>query len=532
MNPQSPTCTEASPAVENLKRSSSDDGVEERSTSMKKRRSCTGRSEYDSVLKLFVKHTKPKYSQAWCTNLQTASTSSGFPVRLADGSLRVITNAHSVEHATLVQLSKAGCEAKYVAQVVCVGHDCDLALCSVADEAFWEDLHPLTISPGIPKLQSSVSIVGYPTGGQSISVTKGVVSRADLVEYAQGNCELLAVQIDAAINGGNSGGPAFNKQGHCIGVAFQRDDEGENLGYIIPSQILLHFLDDFQKHGTFTGFGSGGFSFQTLESPTLRQALGLKKTDSGVRVKDVDPSGPAHGILKAEDVILRIEGEKVANDGTVALGRSRISFPYLFNKKFEGDSCELQILRPPASEQSSPSLSTDDVSGRMQIYLRVRRVPPLVAVDVPSPPPYYIVGGLVLVPLTEAFLESTFGKDFAEKRPQKLPLELLRLRECPYYGKRAHGREAVVLTKVLASTITVGYTDFTYEIVESFNGIWVQSLQHLRECIEKCEEQYLKFQLVSGHLIVLDRIKAQEELPSILAKSMIPSAASACMGAS
>ncbi|KAG6482232.1 hypothetical protein ZIOFF_058863 [Zingiber officinale] len=66
--------------------------------------------------------------------------------------------------------------------------------------------------------QDSVTVVGYPLGGDTTSVTKGVVSR---IEYAHGSSDLLGLQIDAAINPGNSGGPTFNDRGECIGVTFQ-----------------------------------------------------------------------------------------------------------------------------------------------------------------------------------------------------------------------------------------------------------------------------------------------------------------------
>jgi S1-C subfamily serine protease len=48
-----------------------------------------------------------------------------------------------------------------------------------------------------------------------------VVSRIEVTAYAHGAAELLGVQIDAAINAGNSGGPAFNAGGQCVGIAFQ-----------------------------------------------------------------------------------------------------------------------------------------------------------------------------------------------------------------------------------------------------------------------------------------------------------------------
>ena len=54
-----------------------------------------------------------------------------------------------------------------------------------------------------------------------MSVTSGVVSRIEVTSYVHGAAELLGIQIDAAINSGNSGGPAFNSQGECVGIAFQ-----------------------------------------------------------------------------------------------------------------------------------------------------------------------------------------------------------------------------------------------------------------------------------------------------------------------
>jgi len=52
-------------------------------------------------------------------------------------------------------------------------------------------------------------VAGYPLGGDSLSITKGIVSRVTMTRYAHASNKLLGIQIDAAINPGNSGGPAF-----------------------------------------------------------------------------------------------------------------------------------------------------------------------------------------------------------------------------------------------------------------------------------------------------------------------------------
>ena len=67
----------------------------------------------------------------------------------------------------------------------------------MADETFWEDLCPLEFGE-IPALEEDVVCVGFPTGGDNISVTRGVVSRVEIQRYAHSAVELLAIQVQDA----------------------------------------------------------------------------------------------------------------------------------------------------------------------------------------------------------------------------------------------------------------------------------------------------------------------------------------------
>ena len=149
---------------------------------------------FDAVIKVYCTHTEPDFSLPWQRKRQYTSTSSGFVIP----GRRLLTNAHSVEHHTQVKVKRRGDDSKFVAQVLSVGHECDIALLTVADEAFWEGIQPLTLGP-LPALQEAVAVVGYPVGGDTISVTSGVVSRIEVTPYAHGATELLGIQIDAAI---------------------------------------------------------------------------------------------------------------------------------------------------------------------------------------------------------------------------------------------------------------------------------------------------------------------------------------------
>ncbi|XP_021891895.1 protease Do-like 9 [Carica papaya] len=171
----------------------------------------------DAVVKVFCVHTEPNFSLPWQRKRQYSSSSSGFVI----GGRRVLTNAHSVEHYTQVKLKKRGSDTKYLATVLAIGTECDIALLTVDDDEFWEGVSPVEFGD-LPALQDAVTVVGYPIGGDTISVTSGVVSRIEILSYVHGSTELLGLQIDAAINSGNSRWPCpLMIKGNCVGIAFQ-----------------------------------------------------------------------------------------------------------------------------------------------------------------------------------------------------------------------------------------------------------------------------------------------------------------------
>eukprot|EP01052_Picozoa_sp_SAG31_P008589 SAG31_NODE_436_length_15717_cov_5.420412_16_plen_241_part_00 len=180
--------------------------------------------------------------------------------------------------------------------------------------------------------------------------------------------ELLGVQIDAAINSGNSGGPAFNESGQCIGIAFQSmagSGDAENIGYVIPTAIVDHFLADYDANGCYTGFPALGLCWQTMESPDLRRAFGMAKDEKGVLVRRVAKAGAASGQLQPRDVVLTVDGIPVANDGTVTFrDEERINFSYLVS----GAQCCL--CWPRNSKCSSASNVLQDTSSMTRCQFR------------------------------------------------------------------------------------------------------------------------------------------------------------------
>ncbi|XP_020550799.1 protease Do-like 2, chloroplastic [Sesamum indicum] len=454
----------------------------------------------NAVVKVYCTHTAPDYSLPWQKQRQYTSTGSAFMI--GDGKL--LTNAHCVEHNTQVKVKRRGDDTKYVAKVLARGVECDIALLSVESKEFWQGAEPLHFGC-LPNLQDAVTVVGYPLGGETISVSKGVVSRIEVTSYAHGSSELLGIQIDAAINPGNSGGPAFNDKGECIGVAFQvyRSDDVENIGYVIPTTVVSHFLEDYEKNGKYTGFPSLGVLLQKLENPALRACLNVP-TNEGVLVRKVEPTSHANAVLKEGDVIVSFDNVRVGCEGTVPFRSSeRIAFRYLISQKFTGDEAELGIIRGGQFLKVQVILDT-----------RVHLVPYHIEGDQPS---YLIVAGLVFTPLSEPLI----GEECEESIGLKL------LTKARYSMPRFKGEQIVILSQVLANEVNIGYEDMSNEQVLKLNGTWIRNIHHLAHLVDSCKEKYLVFEFEDNFLVVLERESALAASESILKGYGIPSERSA-----
>ncbi|KAJ6873523.1 hypothetical protein NC651_032409 [Populus alba x Populus x berolinensis] len=426
---------------------------------------------------VYCTHTEPDYSLPWQKQRQYTSTGSAFMI----GNGKLLTNAHCVEYYTQVKVKRRGDDTKYVAKVLARGVDCDIALLSVESEEFWEGAEPLKFGH-LPRLQDAVTVVGYPLGGDTISVTKGVVSRIEVTSYAHGSSDLLGIQIDAAINPGNSGGPAFNDQGECIGVAFQvyRSEEVENIGYVIPTTVVSHFLKDYERNEKYTGFPSLGVMLQKLENPALRACLKVQSNE-GVLVRRVEPTADANRVLKEGDVIVSFDDVHVGCEGTVPFrSNERIAFRYLISQKFAGDEAELGIIRAGSFM-------------KVQVVLnpRVHLVPYHVDGGQPS---YLIIAGLVFTPLSEPLIE--------EECEGSIGLKLLA--KSRYSLARFKGEQIVILSQVLANEVNFGYEDMSNQQAT-------------------CKNRYLVFEFEDNYLVVLEREAASACSSHILKDYGIPS---------
>lgn len=458
----------------------------------------------EAVVKIYTVSNPYNYHEPWQMWGQKTFHGSGCII----SGKRILTNAHVIRDQTFIQVRRSGEAKKYTAELESIAHESDLAILKVKDESFFEGIEPVEIGD-LPEIKDKVVVYGFPAGGDKLSITEGVVSRIEHNKYYHSSSYLLTCQIDAAINSGNSGGPVINKDDKIVGVAFQGllDGRYENIGYMVPATVIKHFLDDI-KDGMHDGTPDIGLSMQKMENPDMRRNYLMTEKQTGILINKIYPDSPAEGIIEPGDILLSIEGKSIENDGTIEFRQGeRTYFGYLMQQKKINDSVRVEILRNGKIRELSVKLTKPLDYERLVSHERYD-----------EPPVYYIVGGLVFETLTLNYLmEYGTEKDWHINAPKEL---------INFYinGEPAEDqREIVVLVKVLADEINVGYHDFVDAVISSVNGVKVTKIDDLVRGFEKNRGEYHVIEDIRGYKMVLDRKKVAENGERILKKYKIGS---------
>ncbi|MDQ7814044.1 MAG: trypsin-like peptidase domain-containing protein [Brevundimonas sp.] len=288
---------------------------------------------------------------------------SGFFIS-ADG--YIVTNNHVVQDATEITVKLAD-SRELNARVVGRDEATDLAVIKVEGSDF-----PFVTfeEQAQPRVGDWVIAVGNPFGLGG-TATAGIVSGA-----GRGNIDSAYVdylQIDAAINRGNSGGPTFDIYGRVIGVntAIYSETGGSvGIGFAIPASVAKPITERLMRGETIAR-GYVGVGIQDVSRETV-EALGLEPNAKVAYIGEVTPGGPADSAgLQLGDIVIRMNGQPILgrNDLTRRIGQVR-----------PGETVRLEVLRdgrrqtvnvragtrPPESELSASQDGSEGPNGPVQ----------------------------------------------------------------------------------------------------------------------------------------------------------------------
>jgi S1-C subfamily serine protease len=430
-----------------------------------------------SVVKIFATTRYPDVFKPWTKQAPREISGTGV---IIDGH-RILTNAHMVLYTSQIQLQANGSGDKVSASIVAVAPGIDLAILKVNDDSFFDGHPALTRATKLPDNKDSVLVYGYPTGGNNLSITKGIVSRIEFTNY-NGDTSGLRIQVDAPINPGNSGGPAVaNNQ--MIGLAFSRLGGADNIGYIIPNEEIELFLNSITD-GKYAGKPGMYDDLQTLENPALRPYLKIDKSVHGIIVND--PFGKAADYpLKKWDIITKIGDTPVDDEGMITLaGDLRINFQYLVQQDAKDGQVPLTVVRD--GKEVAVQLPVSPVRSTL--------LPPLEG----KYPSYYIFGPMVFSVATDDFVSSISSAG---------TLSFLSYIGSPLVTRRGDkpafpGEQLVVISSPFFShDIDIGYEKEPVAwVVKSVNGTPIKNLVQLAQLLNDSKDEFLKFEFAGTGL--------------------------------
>ncbi|KAJ7542645.1 hypothetical protein O6H91_09G004900 [Diphasiastrum complanatum] len=226
----------------------------------------------------------------------------------------------------------------------------------------------------------------------------------------------------------------------------------------------------------------------------------------------------ARYLYQKGDVILRFDGIPVANEGTVPFrSAERIDFHFLVTQKFSGESAEVEILR-------------DGKVMKVQTSFK----PPVHLVPIHNEgrlPSYFIVAGLVFVPVCQPYIVS-------DVEPEDSDWSLRLLERARNGVAEFDDEQIVVMSQVLANDLNIGYEDITNAQilkkrqgnnqfwgkakVQNFNGVKIRNLKQLAQLVDSCTDEFMCFQLDETMMVVLDTKASHLATPQILKDYSIP----------
>jgi S1-C subfamily serine protease len=443
-----------------------------------------------AVIKVFSTMRRPDVARPWSKASPIEAFGSGVVIE----GKRILTNAHVIAYASQVQVQGNQSGDKISATVVAVEPGIDLAILKLEDESFFDHRPPLPRASVLPQIKDPVLAYGFPTGGTTLSITRGIVSRIEFVPYGVSTSG-LRIQIDAAINPGNSGGPAISDN-RMIGLAFSHLANSENISYIIPNEEIELFLKGVAG-GHYEGKPGMYEDLQTLENPALRGFLKLEAAVRGMVVHRPDDSSPGYP-LRQWDVITHIGTEPIDDEGMISVRNNlRVGFGYLVQHIARDGTVPLTIVRAGKTQQ-------------IQLPVPIQR-PLLIDALQGEYPSYFILGPVVFeratiesLQLIRARTQAVLGNPMVAKlgdRPDAERQELV-----------------LVPSPLFPHALSKGYSDPTGAVVKSINGTPVRSLAHLVTLLRDLKDEYvtLDFDNRASEAMVFPRAQLVSSTEAIL----------------
>ena len=363
---------------------------------------------------------------------------------------RILVMADYLANATLIQVEKFDRPPRHPARIIHSDPQANLALITVDDPTFFEDLKPIEIAP---ELQGKTYSCANWQNGQLVTAScrfSHVVSWSNYTPYFR----YPGIYFITDLKNGGRGEPLLNEDKKLVGLTVFQSN---NQMVVLPAEVIQTYLKAVAMP-TYPKFAQLGVTYQYNRGAAQAKYLGLKGPVRGVRIQGTLAAGSAFGIIKPNDLLLELDGHAIDCEGKyIHPHYGRLNFNLIPNDKhLAGDVISAKVLRD---------------GKELNLKIPLKNIPPSADL-IPDtrhnqPPPYLFAGGLVFRELDNPYLQA-WGN-------QSIPPRLRVYREMDAQ-KQGENRRLIILADVFPDQYNLGYHDLSQLIVSKVNGKEIRSI--------------------------------------------------------
>jgi len=441
----------------------------------------------DTVVQVFSQITEFNWLEPYKTPNQFEASGTAFFINDRG---ELITNAHVIDQAKAIYIQVPSCgKRRFQVDIVGVSPERDLGLLRLKPHEY-EELKKELKRTTLPFLKlgdsdtvyraDKIMALGFPLGQQGLKSTTGVVSGR---EHLDGQ---YFIQISAAINKGNSGGPSLNSVGEVIGVNSAGVPNAQNVGYIIPVNEVRLFLEQVRalpdtQEPKLLRKPYLGVMYKN-GSEILTEFLGNPRP-GGLYVVEVYNKSPLQKVgIQAGDMIYKINGNRVDIYGEMQVSWStedRVSIIDYISRLKLGQTITIEYYRKGVKKVAKFTFNQAELPPIRVMYPGYEKVD------------YEAFGGFVIMPLTINHI-ALIGKyvpellEYSDLRKNREPKLLV-----------TH----ILLNSAASRSRTIG----AGAVLSQVNGEPVKTLEDLRRALCKSiDTGYIMFKTTDNVPVVLD----------------------------
>lgn len=441
---------------------------------------------YNSVVRIISNNQNNDYYNPSNIVLEEPSVGTGFFI---DKNI-IITCAHVVELAETIYFTIPTISGnKYKAKIQRICPTLDIAILQSFE---YESSSFLNITNSdYANLQDSIVVVGFPLGRDKIKVTKGIIS----------GTQDGYLQIDSAINSGNSGGPLINSEQKVIGIISSKVINADNIGYAIP----INLLSIFKSNNTSKVYHSCDLLAKFSNTSTYRikqlNEINIDKTNtimSGFTVSSMSKLSPLKNIgIDLFDLIIEIDDKIISNFGEITLDQKNIQNSTAVQEQTQLVTNKIDLTDYVEKLISSFSYKIKFFSVKNKKIIETNIIFPTennigVKKILPKFDEFssFNLAGLILTPLTINAIETQ----------NKISL---RLRKYAYYTERFDPKIFVANIEpnspfVISENITVG------DVITKINDTNIYTINDIKDVLQKSIDGYITIETKNNKVDIID----------------------------